>query len=262
MKTSQKAALSLIITVILFGFFYLLSYFGLINPDLPYYTEVGLFSQTTGIILLSFFLTVYLICFLMFNLKQDSVSIIHKRQEEVIYTVRKYEKPELVEELEELEELETVEESPQTGPAGTVQHLSGQVEIKIDNYDVPVPFSSKRDDDEVSNVEELSEEDESTPSYNKNFGKNSRLNSGLFLTGGQYFTITGNGKIEILDVISDEEDEVELAEEIEIPINVIEEREGVHYINKTLLNPAPEENRDFDRKFKTLVDSVLRPKLI
>jgi hypothetical protein len=39
---------------------------------------------------------------------------------------------------------------------------------------------------------------------------------------------------------------------------VIEEREGIHYINREILNPGPQAEKDLDPDFKELVDSVIK----
>jgi hypothetical protein len=39
---------------------------------------------------------------------------------------------------------------------------------------------------------------------------------------------------------------------------IIEEREGIPYINKEALNPGPETEEALDRELKTLIDSVIK----
>jgi hypothetical protein len=39
---------------------------------------------------------------------------------------------------------------------------------------------------------------------------------------------------------------------------IIEEREGVHYINREILSPNPEIEKTLDPDLKTLVDSVIK----
>ena len=77
----------------------------------------------------------------------------------------------------------------------------------------------------------------------------SNPNSGLFVTDVQYFAITGNNKIESLEVIHGDDDE---------SLSVIEEREGVHYVSKYALDSIPEAPGDLNREFKELVDSILK----
>jgi hypothetical protein len=40
--------------------------------------------------------------------------------------------------------------------------------------------------------------------------------------------------------------------------NVIEEHEGLHYINKEILNPGLETEKDLNPDFKNLVDSIIK----
>jgi hypothetical protein len=39
---------------------------------------------------------------------------------------------------------------------------------------------------------------------------------------------------------------------------VIEEREGVHYVNSEILNQNPETEKNLNRDLKTLIDSVIK----
>jgi hypothetical protein len=73
--TSQKAALSLFVTVILFGVFTALAFTGLFETE-----ELFSYPQTMKIIfLVAFFLTVYLTIFLFLNLRQDPVTVVQNR---------------------------------------------------------------------------------------------------------------------------------------------------------------------------------------
>jgi hypothetical protein len=40
--------------------------------------------------------------------------------------------------------------------------------------------------------------------------------------------------------------------------NIIEEHEGVHYINREMLNPGPKTEEDLNPDFKDLVNSVIK----
>jgi hypothetical protein len=40
--------------------------------------------------------------------------------------------------------------------------------------------------------------------------------------------------------------------------NVIEEHEGIHYINREILNPNPQTEKDLNPDFKNLVNSVIK----
>jgi hypothetical protein len=40
--------------------------------------------------------------------------------------------------------------------------------------------------------------------------------------------------------------------------NVIEEHDGVHYINREILNPGPQSEKNLNPDFKNLVNSVIK----
>ncbi|MDR2618006.1 MAG: hypothetical protein LBC62_03960 [Treponema sp.] len=69
----------------------------------------------------------------------------------------------------------------------------------------------------------------------------------------------GNTDLEILEPLQDDEIAIEeIPTEPEADENqVIEEREGVHYINKTALNISAETIKDLNQDFKDLVDSII-----
>jgi hypothetical protein len=76
MTTSQKAATSLLIVVLLFGGFSVLAFTGLFDLT----EEVLLLPATMKFILLfALFLTTYLIIFLLFNLRQDPLVVVQNR---------------------------------------------------------------------------------------------------------------------------------------------------------------------------------------
>ena len=80
MTVTQKALLSLLISFMLFGVFFALAFTGVLDPGLQALKEAGLFSGAMEIVLVvSFLLTVFLIVFLLFNFRQDPVSIIQNR---------------------------------------------------------------------------------------------------------------------------------------------------------------------------------------
>jgi hypothetical protein len=62
-----------------------------------------------------------------------------------------------------------------------------------------------------------------------------------------------------LEALPEEENGQLLEEAEEEPgeNDVIEEREGVHYISKDILNPHPEVEKNLNQDFKNLVDSVI-----
>ena len=84
MTTSQKAALSLLIAILLCGAFSALAYTGLFDLlETRFYNPSAtahLSRDITQIILLvSFFLTTYLIIFLLFNFRQDPLTVVQNR---------------------------------------------------------------------------------------------------------------------------------------------------------------------------------------
>jgi len=79
--------------------------------------------------------------------------------------------------------------------------------------------------------------------------KNNNSGRGLFQISKPFFGIV-NSKIETLEV----QEELESIDEDE----VIEEREGVHYISGKVLDTGLEKGITLNREFKNLVDSVIK----
>jgi len=80
--TSQKAVISLLIAVLLFGVFSVLAFTGLFDLFIGRLVneDVFLFPTVMKVILLvSFFLTTFLIIFMLFNLKQDPLTVVQNR---------------------------------------------------------------------------------------------------------------------------------------------------------------------------------------
>ncbi|MCL2374095.1 MAG: hypothetical protein FWC65_02490 [Treponema sp.] len=76
---------------------------------------------------------------------------------------------------------------------------------------------------------------------------------GFSLVSQPLFNISG-ARIETLEALPDEDEETASLDHAE----VIEEHEGIHYINEDALKPSDEAEPDLDREFKNLVDSVMK----
>jgi hypothetical protein len=74
------------------------------------------------------------------------------------------------------------------------------------------------------------------------------------------FLYTGFSDPQVLESAGDfEEDPSEAnTSEENYDTAVIEEREGIHYINREILNPGPQAEKDLNPDFKDLVDSVIK----
>jgi hypothetical protein len=86
-------------------------------------------------------------------------------------------------------------------------------------------------------------------------GKKSLDDAGYTLIGKMLFSIPGGPVIETLEAISKDEHEADNAALLEEE-NVIEEWEGVHYINEEILNSGS--GVALNRDFKDLVDLVIK----
>jgi hypothetical protein len=85
---------------------------------------------------------------------------------------------------------------------------------------------------------------------------------GLSIISMPFFGMPANGDIRSLEVLpeDDDNDPELIVEEIE-PVdveNVIEEREGVHYVSEDAAKPSPETAASLNREFKNLVDSIIK----
>ena len=161
--------------------------------------------------------------------------------------------------IEELEELEAVDI-----PAAE-DESSGKNGSSVEDYEMVSPYSPSSasgnfseekspDDMEISDMEEISYSGFSSVSRLK---RKPTPDSGLFLEGRQYFTVTGGNKIEDLEVITNGDDDAEMVEEVDLGAgSAIEKRGGIHYVSSGVINSGPVQNLNME--FKNLVDSVLK----
>ena len=77
---------------------------------------------------------------------------------------------------------------------------------------------------------------------------------GISVVYRPFFEVSDHGSFETLEALPGENGEEEEAEVVDI----IEEREGIHYINQGVLKPVPEAAMTLDKDFKDLVDSIIK----
>jgi len=313
MSTLQKTALSLLISILLFGILFSLAWLGLVNfsefnfiasenqitdgnflSNRNYISEMS--SEGLYLLFSAIFLTLFLTIFLILNIKQDPAAIIQNRMKnlwssiiEQFYDenvkmdwvkwnrvleqkrgeINSYLKrgikqeshlkaiddmmnrswKEMLSITESREEIEELEDSDEILSESLAEVSDRFIESLPGKKYPSLPSAA---DPGFAELEEISSNNFST------------ANSGIFFSGRHYFSITGNNIIEDLEVISSQAAEIELAEELfesdeEINEGIFEEKNGVHYIIKDILNPASIDIKTLNKDFKSLVDSVLKP---
>jgi len=209
---------------------------------------------------------------------------------EDIEDVEELEDVEDVEDIEDVEELmEPVEEDnlegrgiamgPTYGPSGAhppvsdvdIAVVASQIEFAPDNepeltedelieqdLEIVSPFSAMLYDfSEPGADEDLDEDVSKTPDpgpESSDMGLELKENRGLPLINDPFSGMTGRKEIVTLEALSESEDEITI--ETGKMGEIIEEREGVHYISQDAL--GTEKEADLDRDFKDLVDSVTK----
>ena len=301
MSTVQKAALSLLISILLFGILFSLTWLGLVNfTELNFLAseniisnenfisnENSIFEMSSENLYLLFsaiFLTLFLSIFLILNIKQDPSAIIQNRIKNLWSSIIEQFYDENIK-MDWVKWNRALEQKRSEINSYLKKGIKKESHLKlIDdmmNRSWKEMLSITEDIEEIEELDESNEFIESLPgrkypslpsaaepdfaeleeiNSSNNF---SAANSGLFLSGRHYFSITGNNIIEDLEVISSEAAEVELAEELlerdESDAGIFEEKNGVHYIIKDILNPASIDIKTLNKDFKSLVDSVLKP---
>ena len=209
------------------------------------------------------------------GLLMRATALIQKIEDaELVEEAEELEELEELEEVEELEELEDAEEieellEPDEGSAAQgppsarppdsdvdLAAVASQIEFSPDNEpeyaeDEPIgqeleivsPFSAMLYDFSESDPEG------EPPAVEVEM----KENRGLSLINNPFSGDTGHGKIETLEALPEGEAEGEIGES---EIEIIEEREGVHYISQDALDTETEV--DLDQDFKDLVDSVTK----
>ena len=186
--------------------------------------------------------------------------------------VKEIEETDEAEEIEELEELsepesfstsitgEIASEEPSSTPSKTVSHseldkLASQIEFSPvaelesldeegieEDLEVVSPFSSM-----LSNFSDSESADE----------LDQLPNDGLPLIASPFQNSHSNGKIETLNAIPDDDD-LPSKNNNEIVNKIIEEKEGLPYINQEALDSDEDNNLEIDKDLKNLVDSVIK----
>ena len=156
-----------------------------------------------------------------------------------------------VTEIEE-EDLETLEEIPELSAEeeeGSDQALSDSRDKSTDSQDPESLLPINNDEGEKKN--RLTNKPRDLP-------ENMYIKEGLVY---KPFGFSGETDIETLEALPDKDEELPIiTDESDNPekADIIEEREGVHYISGNALNPGTETTASLNRDFKNLVDSVIK----
>ena len=140
-------------------------------------------------------------------------------------------------------------------------------EIPEEISDSPVLSTGKVSEDEGSPTEEMeylapAEEETSEKtglddnSTDAALEEDENISDGISVIYKPFYESTGDKDIETLEALPGDDGNNE--EECADIVDIIEEREGIHYISKDVLNTETESNANLDRDFKNLVDSIIK----
>ena len=241
MTTLKKTVLSLLISVLICGFFYALAFIRLIDFHIPSEAEV------TPIFIVSLFITVFLVIFFLFNLRRDPIALVQNRLK--------------------LLEASLVEQFFEHKEGFDKMRWNQEFELRRKEIINQLKQGIKASKKEMKKIDVMIH----NCLENSLFASQGRVSTGkgLLMKAAAVAASTNMQIVKKAAVIKKEkieEDELEIVSPFSSILHdlskndIIKVREGVHYVDGDALSPKSKStapSQTLNREFKELVDSVI-----